>query len=123
MKKFVLYTVLGLLTTALALQAAPQQNRRQQGREINVDQRVSQMQQNLNLTPEQTDKVRSILQSENDKIRNLTNNQNQSSDRSANAKEIRQIRQDTMKQVESVLTKEQIDKLHQQRANRNQQGK
>ena len=119
MKRLILFTVLGLLAAVLALQAAPGQNQSQRERGVDVDKRVTQLQQRLNLDSDQTGKIRSILQTENDRIRELrSKNQNTAKDRSATAKEMQQIRQDSRKQIESVLTKEQVEKLRQQRGDR-----
>src|SRR5215510_16599645 len=99
MKRFTFFTVIGLITTALVLQAAPQRNQNRQGREMDVDQRIAQMQKRLDLTPDQSNKIRSILQTQNDKIRDLrSRDHNGSSGRTAAAKEMRQIRQDSMKE-------------------------
>ena len=122
MNKFRLLIVTGLLTTALTLHAAPQQNQNRQG--ADVEKRVAQMQQRLNLSSDQAGRIRSILQTENDKIRDLrSHNQNGSTDRSAATKEMQQIRQDSAKQIESVLTPEQLDKYHQQRNNQTTKGR
>src|SRR5215475_8015235 len=121
MNKFRLLMVTGLLTTALTLHAAPQQNQNRQGGD--VEKRVAQMQQRLNLSSDQAGRIRSILQTENDKIRDLRSNQNRSTDRSAATKEMQQIRQDSTKQIESVLTPEQLDKFHQQRTNQTTKGR
>jgi len=121
MNKFRLLMVTGLLTTALTLYAAPQQNQNRQGSD--VEKRVAQMQQRLNLSSDQAGRIRSILQTENDKIRDLRSNQNRSTDRSAATKEMQQIRQDSTKQIESVLTPEQLDKFHQQRNNQTTKGR
>jgi len=122
MKRFILFIILGVLASALALQATPQGTQNQKGRGEDVEKRVAQMQQHLNLTADQTTKIRSILQAENDKVRELrSNNKNQSTDRAATAKQMQEIRQDYRKQIESVLTKEQVEKLHQQQKSRRHQ--
>ena len=94
------------------------------GRGIDVEKRMTQMQRRLNLTADQVDRIRPILQRENDRMRDLRSknpNQNGSTDRSTVTNEMRQIRQDSMKQIESVLTPEQAAKLHKekQRTGRN----
>ena len=121
MKRVTLFALTGLVAAALTLQAAPQQGSKQ-GHGRTVEQRVAQLQQTLNLTPEQTGKVRSILQTENDKIRALRQNNPQNSTGHAEAsKEIQQIRQDSMKQIEATLTKDQVTKLHQQKSRNHRQ--
>ena len=124
MKRFVLFSLFIVVTAALVVHAAPQQNQNRQGRGIDVEKRMTQMQRRLNLTADQVDRIRPILQRENDRMRDLRSknpNQNGSTDRSTVTNEMRQIRQDSMKQIESVLTPEQAAKLHKekQRTGRN----
>ena len=113
MKKVSLFlTVALLVSAALTLQAAQQQ---WHGRHMDVEHRLSMMQQRLRLTSDQVDKIRPILQDQNRKIEDLREkNQNAgSTDRSSFMSGMRQIRQDSMKRVEAVLTPEQVTKLHQ----------
>src|SRR5436189_6457955 len=107
MKRFVLFSLFIVVTAALVVHAAPQQNQNRQGRGVDVEKRMTQMQRRLNLTADQVDRIRPILQRENDRMRDLRSknqNQNGSTDRSTVTNEMRQIRQDSMKQIESVLT-------------------
>jgi hypothetical protein len=122
MKRVILFALTGLIAAALTLQASPQQGSNSKGHGRTVEQRVAQLQQTLNLTPEQTGKVRTILQTENDKIRSLRqNNPQNSTGHSEASKEIRQVRQDSMKQIEGLLTKDQVTKLHQQQGRNRRQ--
>ena len=124
MKRSSLFVIVALLfSAALALQAAQGQGR---GRHMDVERRLGQMQKQLNLTSDQVDKIRPILQDQNRKIEELrANHQNDgSTDRSSFMNEIRQIRQDSMKRIEAVLTPDQVTKLHQlQRSRGNFQGR
>jgi Spy/CpxP family protein refolding chaperone len=117
MKRLSLFVAIGLLAAGLTLQAA--QGKAGRGRRMDVDQRLTQMQKQLNLTSDQVNRIRPILQEENQKMENLrTKNQNNGSrDRTAVRKEMQQIRQDSMKQIDSVLTPDQVTKLHQKRGN------
>ena len=113
MKRLSLFIVIALLTTGLTLIA--QQGNRERGR-MNVDQRLSRMQKQLNLTADQVEKIRPILQDESRKMEDLrTRNQNASADRSSMRKEMQQIRNDARKHIEQVLTPDQVTKLRQQR--------
>jgi len=113
MKRLSLFIVIALLTTGLTLIA--QQGNRERGR-MNVDQRLSRMQKQLNLTPDQVEKIRPILQDESRKMEDLrAKNQNASADRSSMRKEMQQIRNDARKHIEQVLTPDQVTKLRQQR--------
>ncbi len=73
------------------------------------------MQKQLNLTSDQVDKIRPILQDQNRRIEDLrTKNQNEgSTGRSSFMNGMRQIRQDSMKRIEIVLTPDQVTKFHQ----------
>ena len=113
MKRLSLFIVIALLTTGLTLIA--QQGNRERGR-MNVDQRLSRMQKQLNLTADQVEKIRPILQDESRKMEDLrAKNQNASADRSSMRKEMQQIRNDARKHIEQVLTPDQVTKLRQQR--------
>ena len=124
MKKAGLFVMVALLiSAALTLQAAQNEGR---GRHMDVEHRLAEMQKQLNLTSDQVNKIRPILQEQNRKIDDLrVKNQNDgSADRSSFMNGMRQIRQDSMKRVEAVLSSDQVAKLHQQRRNRgNFQGK
>ena len=114
MKRLPLFIVIGLLTAGLTLFA--QQGNRERSQRMNVDQRLSQMQKQLNLTPDQVEKIRPILQDESRKMEDLrAKNQNASADRSTMRKEMKQIRTDASKRIEQVLTPDQVTKLRQER--------
>lgn len=114
MKRLPLFIVIGLLTAGLTLFA--QQGKGERGQRMNVDQRLSQMQKQLNLTPDQVEKIRPILQDESRKMEDLrAKNQNGSADRSSMRKEMQQIRTDANKRIEQMLTPDQVTKLRQER--------
>ncbi len=74
------------------------------------------MQKQLNLTPDQVEKIRPILQDESRKMEDLrAKNQNASADRSTMRKEMQQIRDDAGTRMEKVLTPDQLTKMRQQR--------
>ena len=114
MKRLPLFIVFGLLTAGLTLFA--QQGKGERSQRMNVDQRLSQMQKQLNLTPDQVEKIRPILQDESRKMEDLrAKNQNGSADRSSMRKEMQQIRTDANKRIEQMLTPDQVTKLRQER--------
>ena len=114
MKRLPLFIVIGLLTAGLTLFA--QQGKGERGQRMNVDQRLSLMQKQLNLTPDQVEKIRPILQDESRKMEDLrAKNQNGSADRSSMRKEMQQIRTDANKRIEQMLTPDQVTKLRQER--------
>jgi hypothetical protein len=115
MKRFILFVITGLLAAGLILQAGQREKAR--GRGLDVEQRLSQMQKRLNLTSDQVNKIRPILQDQNRKMEDLrAKNQNgTSTDRSTVRNQIRQVREDSMKRIEAALTPDQVTKLHQQR--------
>ena len=123
MKKSSLFVVVALFVSALALHAG---QRGARGRHMDVEHRLGQMQKQLNLTSDQVDKIRPILQDQNRRIEDLREkNQNEeSTGRSSFMKGMRQIRQDSMKRTEAVLTPDQVTKFHQlQRSRGNFQGR
>jgi Spy/CpxP family protein refolding chaperone len=123
MKKSSLLVVVALLVSALALEAGQRGGR---GRPMDVEHRLGQMQKQLNLTSDQVDKIRPILQDQNRRIEDLrAKNQNDgSTGRSSFMNGMRQIRQDSMKRIETVLTPDQVTRFHQlQRSRGNFQGK
>ena len=123
MKKVSLFVMVALLiSAALTLQAAQRQG---PGRHMDVEHRLSAMQKRLNLTSDQVDKIRPILQEEHQKIESLREqNQNAgSTDRSSFMSGMHQIRQDSMKRIEAVLTPDQATKMHQMQRSRGNLGK
>src|SRR5207245_1908694 len=69
MKIFTLFVITGLLAAGLTLQAGQREQGR--GRRMDVEQRLSQMQKRLNLTSDQVNKIRPILQDQNRKMADL----------------------------------------------------
>ena len=123
MKKVSLFVTFALLiSAALTLQAAQHQG---PGRHMDVEHRLGAMQKQLNLTPDQVDKIRPMLQEEHQKIEALREqNQNSgSTDRSSFMSGMHQIRKDSMKRIEAVLTPDQTTKLHQLQRSRGNLGK
>ena len=125
MKKSSLFVIVALLVSALALQAG-QRGGPRPGRHMDVEHRLGRMQKQLNLTSDQVDKIRPILQDQNRRIEDLRekNQSEGSTGRSSFMNEMRQIRQDSMKRIEAVLTPDQVTKFHQlQRSRGNFQGR
>jgi Spy/CpxP family protein refolding chaperone len=123
MKRSSWFVIAALLVSALTLQAGQREGR---GRQMDVEHRLDQMQKQLHLTSDQVTKIRPILQDQNRKIEDArVKNQNDgSTSRPSFMNEIRQIRQNSMKRIDSVLTPEQVTKFHQlQRSRGNFQGK
>jgi Spy/CpxP family protein refolding chaperone len=112
MKRSSLVIVVALLVSAITLQAGQGGGR---GRHMDVEHRLGQMQKQLNLTSDQVNKIRPILQDQNRRIEDLrAKNQNEgSTGRSSFMNGMRQIRQDSMKRIETVLTPDQVTKFHQ----------
>ena len=123
MKKIIPLLVLGLIGIGLTLQARQQGNR---GRRMDVEHRLSQMQKQLTLTSDQVEKLRPILQDQDRKMEEVRQKRQSegSADRSSFMNDVRQIRQDSMKRIEGVLTPDQVTKFHQmQRSRGNFQGR
>src|SRR5215472_13080351 len=122
MKKSSLFVIVALLVSALALQAGQRGGR---GRHMDVEHRLGRMQKQLNLTSDQVGKIRPILQDQNRRIEDLRekNQSEGSAGRSSFMNGMRQIRQDSMKRIEAVLTPDQITKFHQLQRSRNFQGR
>ena len=123
MKKSSLFVIVALLVSALAVQAGQREGRR---KHMDVEHRLSQMQKQLNLASDQVNKIRPILQDQDRQIDELrAKSQNEgSTGRSSFMNGMRQIRQDSMKRIEAVLTPDQVTKFRQlQRSRGNFQGK
>ena len=99
--------LIGLATLAPAAQQPAQEG---QGgprgrRPMSVDARLKRMSERLNLTDEQKEKIRPILQSEADQLKTLREDKSLSPEQGR--EKVRQIRQATNKQIREILTPEQ----------------
>lgn len=99
--------LVGLATLALAAQQPPQegQGRPRGGRPMSVEERLKRMSERLNLTDEQKEKIRPILQSEADQMKAMREDKSLSPEQRRDKR--RQINQATNKQIREILTPEQ----------------
>lgn len=100
--------LVGLATLASAAQQPPQgppEGGRRGPRPMSVEERLKRMSETLNLTDEQKEKIRPILQSEADQLKAMR--ENTSLSREQRMEKRRQIEQGTRKQIREILTPEQ----------------
>lgn len=116
MKKILFYiaAIVALIMGAVAVYAqmpAPQGGGQQQwgrGQMPTVDQRLQRMTQQLNLTPDQQEKIKPILENESTQMQGLREDTSLSQeDRMAKMK---QIRENTSSQINPILTPDQQTK-------------
>lgn len=82
-------------------------------RGASIEQRLSHLKEALALTDEQVEQVRPILEEEKEKRQNLRSNVSLNNDRSAMREKMMEIREETKKQLGSILTPEQLEQFDQ----------
>ncbi|MBX5496518.1 MAG: hypothetical protein IRZ15_14390 [Bryobacteraceae bacterium] len=99
---------------SLLLPGAFAQQQSEQAREERIEQakqRMEEIRQRLNLTPEQQEQIRPILMEEFERLRALRERAGSGSrrDRRQMARELRDIQSDTEKKLKPILTPEQME--------------
>ena len=100
----------GLMTTTPAMRAADDSKDTPpaKGKKGDMGERFKQMMEKLDLTDEQKEKIKPIMQAEAAKMKELRDDT--STDRQAKMSKLREIQQETTTKIKAILTPEQVEK-------------
>jgi hypothetical protein len=117
MKRIVYYVTLTLIWPAVLLPAPAQQDGTRQQTLEQVRQRLEEIKDRLQLTPEQIEKVRPILVDELQQLRSVQQKYNSSDQnrrtRLKMARELRDIRSSADDKLQKILSRKQMEELRQ----------
>lgn len=120
MKKILTILTIAAASALLAVQGFAADEAKKPGRRGERGDRLGMMKENLNLTPEQVDKIKPILEADREKMKALREDKNLSQeDRRA---KMRDILRESAQQIKPILTPEQQEKWKERASKRRQRG-